>query len=69
MKNPESSAQGAGNSGRLLGTTIASPDLCPYASECRREWTYLSGTETAECAFCYQVLDRSTMARIFAGTM
>ena len=68
MKNPHRASEGAGNSGRLLGTTIASPDPCPYASECRRQWTYLSGTETAECGFCYQVLNRVDMLRIFAGT-
>ena len=42
--------------------TSSSP--CPYGAECRQKWTYLVGTETADCAHCYQNLNRSEMARI-----
>ena len=43
---------------------IASRSSCPYAPECHRHWIYITGTETADCAHCYQNLSRSDMARI-----
>ena len=47
---------------------IAPRNPCPYAPDCRRDWIYITGTETADCAHCYQNLNRSEMARIFEGT-
>lgn len=61
-------SEGAVNSGGAVPVTVAPSDLCPNSPECRRKWTYLEGTETAECAFCYQILSRLDMARIFVGT-
>ncbi len=47
---------------------VSDRNPCPHAPDCRRNWIYIAGTETADCAYCYQNLDRSTMVRIFAGT-
>ena len=40
---------------------------CPDAPECRLRWRPIPDTETAECGFCGQVLDRETLRRILAG--
>ncbi len=39
---------------------------CPAAPECRRRWIALHGAEAAECGWCYQRLDRATLAHILA---
>lgn len=64
---PERPTQATGNAGGVE-TILADRNPCPQAPDCRRKWTHLSGTETAECAFCYQILSRVDMARIFAGS-
>jgi len=41
-------------------------ESCPNSQNCQH-WHHTPGTETAECAYCYQTFDRETMAAIFAG--
>ncbi len=68
MKRPASPNAGGGNhSGAAVENSISESGPCPHAAECHRHSNYLTGTETAECASCYQILSRENMARIFAG--
>lgn len=47
--------------------SVLGGSLCPHGAECRRQWIYITGTETADCAHCYQNLNRAELARILAG--
>ena len=48
-------------------STRSSYNPCPYGAECCRQWIHITGTETADCAHCYQNLSRAEMARILTG--
>lgn len=70
MKYPRP-GQGAGrgnHSRAAVKTSLADSDSCPHAAECRIHWRHIAQTETAECAHCYQILSRATLARILAGS-
>lgn len=58
---------GVGANGRSTPTAQNIIAACPYANACAIRWHSLPGTETAECSFCYQVLDRADLYRIMAG--
>lgn len=65
-KAPAGTGAGNGSAGSA-GAIVADLSLCPFAPECRKRWTHLTGTEAAECGFCYQELTRSDLARILEG--
>lgn len=46
--------------------TISDNGFCPYSLNCNK-WTHDYESETASCAFCYQVFSRADLARILAG--
>lgn len=70
MKTPHRASEAKGNStGGTVNWIVADSNPCPFAPECRRHWIVDSVSETATCAHCYQILTRSEMARILAGSV
>lgn len=55
--------QGAGSKRGSSEESLAHAPPCPAAPECGAV-TYIAGTETAECNFCGQLLNRADLARM-----
>jgi hypothetical protein len=65
MGNPRLITDGAEH--RTNGKNIVSHGpICPHSENCNH-WHHVPGTESAACATCWQVFDRSELALIIAG--
>lgn len=64
MKKPHRESEARGDStGGTVSWIVADSNPFPFAPECRRR--IVNGvTETATCAHCSQILNRTEMARI-----
>ena len=65
MKNPHRASEGAGKTQQGADRdSVALGTPCPYASDCRTRLTYITGTETAACGHCCQILNRADLSRL-----
>ena len=68
-KAPSGNGAGADHNAGSVEGIITDSNPCPHAPDCRTRWIADDVTETADCAHCFQTLNRAELTRLLDGTL